>query len=70
MFDWRRPMHRQLLQSLAGRQPPFLATTVPTSSAVERMGRLRQPVGQLAPRTTAARSYAALWDEISARLWP
>lgn len=69
MFDWRKAMHRELLAELAHSEPPFFATAVPTSSAIERMGRLRQPVGQASPRTTAARAYQHLWDEIAARLW-
>lgn len=69
MYDWRRPLHRQLLQSLAHSPTPFLATAVPLSSAVERMGTARAPVGSFAPRTAAARAYAALWSEVAARLW-
>lgn len=70
MFDWRKPAHRALLAELAACDPPCLPTAVPDSSAVERMGRLRQPVGAFAPRTTAGRAYAALWAEVAARLWP
>lgn len=69
MYDWRKAMHKQLLAALADHEPPFFATAIPNSSAVERMGRLRQPVGQCAPRTTAAKGYTALWTEIAARLW-
>lgn len=69
MYDWRRPLHRQLLQSLVAAPTPFLTTAVPLSSAVERMGTARAPVGHLAPRTTAARAYAELWTELATRLW-
>lgn len=69
MFDWRKALHRDLLDALAETEPPFLTTPIPNSSAVERMGRLRQPVGACAPRTTAARRFVALWDEIAGRLW-
>ncbi|WP_117000808.1 ParA family protein [Desertimonas flava] len=70
MFDWRKALHRDLLETLAVAQPPFFPTAVPNSSAVERMGRLLQPVGAASPRTTAARGFKALWSEIAARLWP
>lgn len=69
MYDWRRVLHRELLAVLAGSDPPFFMSAVPISSAVERMGRERRPLGQFAPRTTAAKAYAALWAEIAARLW-
>lgn len=69
MYDWHRPLHRRLLQSLADSATPFLTTAVPLSSAVERMGTARAPVAHFAPRTTAARAYTALWAEIATRLW-
>jgi cellulose biosynthesis protein BcsQ len=70
MFDWRKAAHRALLARLAACDPPCLSTAIPDSSAIERMGRLRQPVGAFAPRTTAGRAYAALWAEVAPRLWP
>jgi cellulose biosynthesis protein BcsQ len=70
MYDWRRAMHRELLDQLAGWDPPCLPVAVPNSSAIERMGRQREPVGVFAPRTTAARAFAALWADIATRLWP
>lgn len=69
MYDWRRALHRELLEHLADNDPPFFTSAVPISSAVERMGRVRQPLGQFAPRTTAAKSYRSLWAEVAARLW-
>lgn len=70
MFDWRKALHRDLLDALAGSEPPLFATAIPNSSAVERMGRLLQPVGAASPRTTAARGFKTLWSEIATRLWP
>lgn len=70
MFDWRKALHRELLESLAVSEPAFFPTAIPNSSAVERMGRLRQPVGAASPRTTAARGFKTLWAEIATRLWP
>jgi cellulose biosynthesis protein BcsQ len=70
MYDWRRAMHRELLDELAAWDPPCLPVAVPNSSAIERMGRRREPVGAFAPRTTAARAFAALWADLAARLWP
>jgi hypothetical protein len=35
---------------------------------VERMGARRSPLADFAPRSRAAQAYAALWDEIQARL--
>jgi cellulose biosynthesis protein BcsQ len=70
MYDWRRVLHRELLATLVDNDPPFFRSAVPISSAVERMGRERRPLGAFAPRTTAAKAYAALWREIADRLWP
>jgi len=42
-------------------------TTTPYASPVEQMGAKRAPIECFAPRTLAARSYRALWQELADR---
>jgi cellulose biosynthesis protein BcsQ len=48
--------------------PNILATEVPYSSEIERMSLRRAPIPAFAPNSAAARIYATLWAEITARL--
>jgi chromosome partitioning protein len=69
MVDRRKLLHRQVMAQLAAEQPAaLLRTVIPTAADVERMGARRLPLVDFAPRSAAARAYAALWDEIRARL--
>ena len=70
MLDRRKTLHRQLLESLAGAEPPFLATAIPNASVIERMAAARAPLGEIAPRSRARMAFTALWSEVAARLWP
>lgn len=70
MVDRRKRLHRELVETLAGRWPAFLATAIPNASAVERMGVERAPIAHFAPATVAARAFHDLWSEVEARLWP
>jgi cellulose biosynthesis protein BcsQ len=45
-----------------------LETMVPYSATVERVSVERAPVAAFAPRTSVARAFAALWDEVEAKL--
>jgi chromosome partitioning protein len=42
-------------------------TVIPALSLIERMSVERAPVTAFAPRSTAARQYAALWAELTQR---
>jgi cellulose biosynthesis protein BcsQ len=70
MLDRRKVLHRQLVESLADVEPPFLTTAIPNASAVERMAVHRAPLGEVAPRSAARKAFAGLWSEVAARLWP
>jgi chromosome partitioning protein len=70
MLDRRKTLHRELLESLATVEPPFLSTTIPNASAVERMAVRRAPLGEISPRSRARRAFTDLWSELAARLWP
>ena len=69
MYDQRKSLQRNAVTELAAAWPAMLTTVIPSASVVERMGTERAPVGAFAPRTRAARAFAALWDEIAVRLW-
>jgi chromosome partitioning protein len=69
MVDRRKRLHREVVDQLAAGPHRFLPTVVPNSSVIERMGVERAPVGLFAPRTPAAASFRALWDDVARRLW-
>jgi cellulose biosynthesis protein BcsQ len=68
MVDARRRLHRDVIEELSTAEPGIMATAIPASSDVERMGRYREPIGLFAPRGRAALAYEALWTEIGERL--
>jgi cellulose biosynthesis protein BcsQ len=69
MADPRKRLHREVMAQLRDEQPgALLDTTIPMAADVERMGSRRRPLADFAPRSPAARAYAALWEEIQARL--
>ena len=68
MVDMRKRLHRDLTVSLHAEFPELLATVIPSSSDVERMGSKRTAIEEFAPRTRGAEAYRQLWDEIRARL--
>ncbi len=62
LVDRRKALHRQLVD---GRHDgPFLFTTIPYASDVERMAERRAPVAEYAPRSPAAAAFAQLWSEL------
>jgi cellulose biosynthesis protein BcsQ len=69
MVDGRKRLHREVMTEVRTGWPGVLQTAVPNASAVERMGVGRAPVRSLSPSSPAARSFATLWSEVSARLW-
>jgi chromosome partitioning protein len=69
MVDKRKHLHREVMERLKEEQPAaVLETAIPMAADVERMGSRRLPLAEFAPRSPAARAYAALWDEIQGRL--
>ena len=70
MVDLRKRLHRDVMASLAAEWPSLFETFVPTSSAVERLGVERAPVGTFAPRSAGALAFQRLWGELAGILWP
>ena len=67
MAEKRKKMHLETMQALTGR-PGLLATVIPYSADVERMGVFRQPLGAALPGSAAAKAYESLWHEILDRV--
>lgn len=70
MVDRRRKLQRELVDELAAEWPSLLATAIPSSAVVERMGAERAPIGTFARSTAANRAYRALWADVADALWP
>jgi cellulose biosynthesis protein BcsQ len=68
MADRRKRLHRDLIEDLSIAHPDILRAAVPASAAVERMGAHQAPVAAFDRRSSAVAAYAALWDEVLARL--
>ena len=68
MVDRRRTLHRDSIAHIRARFPEMLRTEVPYFADIERMTVRREPLPAYAPSCAGARLYAALWEEIDARL--
>ena len=68
MVDSRKRMHRDVMESFAAQRPEMLHTVVPFAADVERMGQVRAPLEEFAPRGRAAAAFRELWTEIRERL--
>ena len=68
MVDRRKRLHRELAESLPAQLPALTTAGIPLASAVELMAAHRAPLVSSHPRDRAAQAYAALWQEISARV--
>ena len=68
MVDRRRSLHQEVIASTRREFPTMLATEVPYWSEIERMSLRRAPLPAYAPASAAARIYAALWEEVVARI--
>jgi cellulose biosynthesis protein BcsQ len=67
MIDRRKRLHREIAERLPAERPDVARTIIPALSLIERMSLERAPVTAFAPRSAAARQYAALWAEVAAR---
>jgi cellulose biosynthesis protein BcsQ len=52
--------------ALSQNRDDVLGAAIPNSSVVERMGVERRPVGEYAGKSSAAKAYRALFEEIDA----
>jgi chromosome partitioning protein len=68
MVDRRKSLHHDVMASTREQFPAMLATEVPYRSEIERMSLQRAPLPAFAPNSAAARIYAALWAEVTARM--
>ena len=68
MIDGRKRMHREVADGVRDRFNGILSTAVPYLSTVEQMGIWREPVPVFAPRSRAAQSFQALWNEVELKL--
>jgi chromosome partitioning protein len=67
MTDRRKRLHREISEQLPARRQDIAATAIPALSLIEQMSVQRAPVTAFAPRSAAARRYAALWAEARER---
>jgi cellulose biosynthesis protein BcsQ len=68
MVDRRKSLHHDVMAATREQFPIMLATEVPYWSEIERMSLRRAPLPAFAPNGAAARIYAALWAEVTARM--
>ena len=68
MVDRRKKLHQEIVAELPRDYPHMLLSEIPYASEVERMGIHRAPLGSYAASSRPALAYAALWQEIRARL--
>jgi len=64
MVDRRKKLHRDITANLQTEVPSILASEIPYSSDVEKMGVHRAALASFAPRSRSALAYEALWNEI------
>jgi cellulose biosynthesis protein BcsQ len=67
MIDRRKRLHLEIAERLPAQRSDVAATVIPALSLIERMSVERAPVAAFAPRSAAARQYAALWQEVKQR---
>ncbi len=68
MVDGRRKLHQELALSTPPRGIELARASIPNAAAVELMGVRRAPVVQWAPSSLPAKAFAALWQEVAARV--
>jgi chromosome partitioning protein len=68
MVDRRKKLHRDITATLAAEIPSLLASEIPYSSDVEKMGINRAALPAFAGRSRGALAYESLWDEIRQRI--
>jgi cellulose biosynthesis protein BcsQ len=68
MVDRRKRLHLDVMKNLPDKHGELLKTQIPYASDVEKMGIHRMPVQAFAPKSVAANSYQALWEEMQCRL--
>lgn len=67
MVDRRKKIHRDILEDPKREEYGFLATEIPYSSEVEKMGVRQEPLPQFGAKSKAGRSLEDLWGELAGR---
>ncbi len=68
MSDRRKRMHLEVMARNGDPRARVLRSRIPYLSDVEKMGNERAPVPAFAPRSPAALTYQALWEEVKTLL--
>jgi chromosome partitioning protein len=68
MVDRRKSLHHEVIADTREQFPTMLTTEVPYWSEIERISLRRAPIPSFAPSGPAAQIYAALWEEVAARM--
>ena len=68
MVEPRKKMHQETIKEISESGDKVLASTIPYSAEVEKMGFYRAPLTQCRPSCAAALAFGNLWDEIDARM--
>ena len=63
MVEKRKSMHVGVINKYR-KYPVFMRSLIPYVAEIEKMGLHRRPVGANGTRSTAARAYELLWNEI------
>jgi chromosome partitioning protein len=67
MVDRRKKLHREITEQLASERYEVARTVIPSLSVIETMAVQRAPVAVVAPASSAAKAYRALWAEVRDR---
>src|SRR5205809_3023802 len=67
MIDRRKRLHKEIATTLPAQRKDVADAAIPALSIIEQMSVQRAPVTAFAPRSAAARSYVALWQEAADR---
>lgn len=69
MVDWRKRMHRELIEKVRAERPRLLETEIPVAGDIERMGLHRAPLATFSePSSKAMVAYRDLWSEVLSTL--
>ncbi|QSH42031.1 AAA family ATPase [Lentisphaerota bacterium ZTH] len=69
MVEKRKKLHCDIVRKhTENKSDTFCNTHIPYNSAVEKMGLNREPVHCFAPKTSGARAFQKLWDEVESIL--
>ena len=68
MVDRRKGMHREIVELHLNGKRGFLNCLIPYSSVVERMAARQAPLASFSARSSAAKAYKTLWEELNTNI--